>query len=52
MFGGSFCIPPSPSAIDLALGHIGHAQYQKQDDKFSPSVFKVSANRILFVPSW
>lgn len=41
MFGGSFCIPPSPSAIDLALGHIGHAQYQKQDDKFSPSVFKI-----------
>ena len=40
MFGGTFCVPPSPTAVDLALGHIGHAQISRQDEKVAPAVFE------------
>ena len=33
-------MPPSPTAIDLALGHIGHAQISRQDEKVVPASFK------------
>ena len=36
----TFCVPPSPTAIDLALGHIGHAQISRQDEKVVPAAFK------------
>ena len=41
MYGGSVCVPPSPSAAHLVLERIAAAQATDKDDSFSPSVFKV-----------
>jgi len=43
IYGGSVCVPPSPSAANLVLERIAAAQATDKDDSFSPSVFKVEA---------